>query len=150
MTPASHGEEPKIRSLSPKDISTFADAFVGIAADQPDEYWHTTHFLLDLPDKWTLSFAAWHGGQPVGYAILSRKSHDAVHLHHFMLAANYRGHGLGPRMLDEMEARARHASAKKLTLKVSTENDRARKFYERAGFVDSGAAAGYRLLEKRL
>lgn len=65
-----------------------------------------------------------------------------------MLAADHRG--LGPRMVGEMEVRARRAAAGKLTLKVSTKNNRARKFYERAGFADLGTANGYHLLEKQL
>lgn len=145
-----HGGNPEIRTLSPNDILTFSDDFIGIAADQPDEYWSEAHFLLDLPDKWSLSFAAWRDDRPIGYAVLSRKSGDTVHLHHFMLAANYRGCGLGRRMLDEMELRARAGGARRLTLKVSMANTRARKFYERAGFNDLGAAIGYRLFEKIL
>jgi ribosomal-protein-alanine N-acetyltransferase len=139
-----HGGRPEIRTLSPEDITTSSDAFIGIAADQPGEYWLEAHFLLELPNKWGLSFAAWYGGRPVGYAILSRKSSDTVHLHHFMIAADYRGYGLGTRMIDEMKARARATGASRLTLKVSTENARAREFYDRAGFNDVGAAAGYR------
>ena len=67
-----------------------------------------------------------------------------------MIAADYRGGGLGRRMLDEMEQRARAARARRLTLKVSMANVRARKFYERVGFNDIGAANGYRLFEKIL
>lgn len=150
MSSPLHLGKSEIRTLSPHDISAFSDAFIGIAADQPGEYWSEAHFLLDLPDKWRLSFAVWHDDHPVGYAFLSRKSDDAVHLHHFMIAAGHRGGGLGRRMLDEMKLRARAEGARKLTLKVSMANVRARKFYERAGFNDVGAANGYRLFEKTL
>ena len=150
MNPPLPGGTPEIKTLSPHDISTFSDAFIGIAADQPDEYWSEAHFLVDLPDKWKLSFAAWRDDRPIGYAVLSRKPGDAVHLHHFMIAADHRGGGLGRRMLDEMEQRAQAARARRLTLKVSIANVRARKFYERVGFNDIGAANGYRLFEKIL
>jgi ribosomal protein S18 acetylase RimI-like enzyme len=137
-----------LRTLCPEQIRGGIAEFLAIAADQPDEYWREEHFLHDLPGKWELSFAIWHGPRPVAYAILSRTSPDAVHLHHLMVAAAHRRRGLGARMLGEMEERARSAGARRLTLKVAANNDGARRFYARAGYREVGMASEYRPFEK--
>ena len=139
-----------IRTLSPQDIRGQLGAFLAIAGDQPDEYWTEIHFLTELPEKWSLSFAAWRDDKPVAYAILSRKAAEVVHLHHFMVKAGVRGRGLGARMLGEMAVRARTAGASRLTLKVATTNDAAVRFYRRGGFSETDILAGYRLLERAI
>lgn len=143
-------DDALIRTLSANDIRNHVEDFLAIAADQSREYWTEAHFLADFPEKWSLSFAAWRGGRPVAYAVLSRKATDVIHLHHFMVAADERGRGLGTRMLREMESRARAAGASRLTLKVAVDSAAARRFYQRAGFRETGLAGDYRLLERAL
>jgi ribosomal protein S18 acetylase RimI-like enzyme len=101
-------------------------------------------------DKWRLSFALWSGERPVAYAVLSRKAPDQAHLHHFMVARNFRGRGLGKRMIAEMEARARDGGYHRLTLKVAQGNDGARRFYGRHGYAETARESSYLLLEKAL
>ncbi len=116
----------------------------------PGEYWAKSNFLHELPEKWELSFCAWDNNIVAGYAILSRRSADTVHLHHFMAACRRRGKGLGAMMLEEAIRRARSTGAANMSLKVGDDNARAISFYHRAGFEQTDSANGYLTLVKRL
>lgn len=140
----------EIRTLARTDIAAFPDAFVAIAADQPEEYWTAAHFLRDLPGKWSLSFAVWSDGLPVAYAILSAKGPDHAHLHHFMVNAAYRSSGLGTLMAAEMERRVRSSGFSRLTLKAVRDNARSLQFYARLGYHQLMNDGGYAVLEKHL
>jgi len=142
-------EEGEVRTLRRLDIEAFSDAFVAIAADQPGEYWTKTHFMHDLPAKWSLSFAVWSGGQPIAYAILSAKDAGHAHLHHFMVSSAHRGSGLGARMAAEMERRVVHGGFTRLTLKAALANPRSLDFYRRLGYRRLSDEGDYAYLEKR-
>ena len=132
----------QVRTFTAADFRAHAQDFLGIAADVAGEYWRDQHFLMDLPDKWRLSFAVWtNDGRPVAYAILSRKGPCRVHLHHFMVAKSLRGQGIGGSMFEEIERRARAAGCRRLSVKVAPDNARARRFYEGRGFK-AGELAG--------
>jgi len=124
------------------------DRLIAVADDVPGEYWGPSHFLLELPEKWELSFAAWSGVELAGYAILSRPEPDRVHLHHLMVNARYRNGGLGRSMVEEMERRARAAGGSRLTLKVDRGNAGAIRFYERIDYRRVGEERGFLTLEK--
>lgn len=140
----------RFRDLSPDIVRANLRAFLAIAADVAGEYWDEAHFLRDLPEKWSLSFAAWSGADPVGYAILSRQATDHAHLHHFMIANSHRRHGLGTRMVGEMESRARQAGCERLSLKVSEHNAAAQRLYQRLGYHVARTDGAYLLFERRL
>ena len=137
----------EFRGLDAATIRAHAQAILSIAADVPGEYWTLAHFLDERPDKWRLSFAAWNGAEPVGYAILSKRGAHHVHLHHFMVAESTRGSGLGALMVSELRRRAEAARARRLTLKVAASNPRARAFYESHGFRVAGRNGDYDILE---
>lgn len=140
----------EFRDLSPEIVRGNLDALLSIAADVAGEYWGEDHFLRDLPEKWSLSFGAWSGAHPVGYAILSRQATDRAHLHHFMIASSHRGHEYGTEMVGEMEDRARRAGCERLSLKVSEGNDGAQRFYRRLGYRVARTDGPYLVLERRL
>lgn len=140
----------RLTTLAAADLRRHMADFLKIAADAPGEYWTSENFLLELPEKWSLSVAAWDAESPVGYAVLSRKAPDQVHLHHFMVAPGRRESGLGKRLLDEVASRARASGAARLTLKVHNENARARRFYVRHGFREAKAMGAYTCLERAL
>lgn len=125
-----------ILPLTPQQITANCDQFIAIASDIPDEYWGIENFLRDLPDKWTLSIAAWSNEIPIGYAFVSRKHESTAHLHHFMVARKHRGMGNGERLLDAVIDRSRRHGCCEVTLKVAASNDRARNFYKGHLFVD--------------
>ena len=140
----------RFETLSPQVVTACADQLQAIAADQPDEYWELEHFLLELPEKWILSFAAILKETIVGYAILSRRDRSTVHLHHFMLAPDVRGSGFGGMIMDEVERRARDAGACTLSLKFRADQMRVRQFYEHRGLSLAGPRARYRIMTKQL
>jgi ribosomal protein S18 acetylase RimI-like enzyme len=139
-----------IRGLGKDELAANIDRFVAVAGDVPGEYWTAENFLRELPEKWTLSLAAWHGEIPVGYAILSRRPSGAVHLHHFMIAAGARDHGLGGRLLAAALARCREQSCPEVTLKVATDSVAAQRFYLRHGFADEGREGDYRKMRRSM
>ncbi len=147
---AATGKDGEIRTLQRLDIEAFSDAFVAIAADQPGEYWTATHFMHDLPAKWSLSFAVWSSGRPIAYAILSAKGVGHAHLHHFMVSPAHRGSGLGARMAAEMERRVADGGFSRLTLKAALANPRSLDFYRRLGYRRLSDEGDYAFLEKRL
>jgi ribosomal protein S18 acetylase RimI-like enzyme len=126
----------EIRQLARDELAASIAEFVGIAADVAGEYWAAQHFLSDRPRKWELSSAAWQGGTPVGYAIVSERGPGHAHLHHFMLAPAARGCGLGSRLAQFMIELAKGQGYRQLTLKVAADDQRALRFYRRLGFAD--------------
>lgn len=138
-----------LRTLSRDDILSQRENFLAVARDVQWDTWDAESFLMDLPEKWELSFAAWTpGNDPVAYAVLSRKSDDRIHLHRFMVSARYRGSGLGKRMVAEMVARAEQAGAKLLTLKAKA--GRAAKFYCDNGFQIVGDDGDFIVFQRRV
>lgn len=141
---------PTIRSLSKDELSAHVEAFIDIARDVDGEYWGRTHFLEELTGKWQLSLAAWLANRPVGYAILSRKSSHRAHLHHFMMAADQRGRGLGGRMLEAAIERCIQQGCTEITLKVVASNQAGSRFYRRHGFENAGHDKDYDLMRRTL
>ncbi len=140
----------RILTLNAQQVRDCLSDFLEIGADVDGEYWQAEHFLLDLPEKWVLSFAVWSVGQPVAYAVLSRRARHHVHLHHLMVSAPFRNFGVGSLMASEMVARAERVGARVLTLKVAKTNDRACQFYRNLGFSVVGSDGVYALLSKEL
>jgi RimJ/RimL family protein N-acetyltransferase len=136
--------------LSPAVISANLPAFLAIASDVDGEYWVEEHFLREMPEKWTLSFASWKSGRLVGYAIMSRRDAGQAHLHHFMIGRADRGQGLGTAMIGEMENRARRAGCIRLSLKVAEGNLGARRLYERHGYAVDETDGHFLVLERPL
>ena len=105
---------------------------------------------MELPQKWLLSFAVWAEGNPIAYAIVSKRRVDEAHLHHFMVTLEQRGQGIGSAMVEEMERRVRRAGCRRLTLKVASDNRGAQQFYARHGYSRSGQDGAYLVLSKAL
>lgn len=132
---------PRFRTLTRALAGSRVDELAGLAADV--DSWTADNFMVDLPGKWELSFLA-EDDTLLGYAILSRKAADHVHLHHFMLAGVARGRGVGAAMIAEVRRRAGPA---RLTLKVHRDNARAIAFYRREGFALLPGLAEYLWME---
>lgn len=115
-----------------------ADVLLALGADLDWDTWTPENLLGDRPGKWQLSLVAVRDGEPVAYAISSRKDDD-IHLHHIVVAPSMRGSGLGAAMLERLRAAATDAGARRLTLKVYRTNEAAIRFYEREGFSTSAA-----------
>ena len=94
--------------------------------------WTDQNLLLDLPGKWELSIVGYYV-EPICYAILSTKWNDRVHIHHFMVHRDYRGRGIGAKLLTQAKERA-FTCRGLLSLNVMKTNHRAIMFYKRHGF----------------
>ena len=143
-------EDLTLRDLTPEQVRQSHSELLAFAADVPGEYWTIENLLMDLPEKWRLSFAYWLGTAPVAYAVLSEKSPEQAHLHHLMVRADWRGAGLGGQMLLEMERRVRELGCSRLTLKVRRESEDTQRFYTRGGYARLAVDGAYLLLGREL
>lgn len=99
--------------------------------------------LRDHPT--TLVLLAVLDGRIVGIAVCfygfsTFRARPLLNIHDLAVLPEYRGQGIGQSLLDEVENRARKGGCCKLTLEVRTDNERARRLYERNGFEASGGA----------
>ena len=134
-------------TLSKGLIEAHLPALIAVAADVPGEYWDAEHFLVDLPEKWALSFVAFKGqGNLIGYAIASRKDPQTIHLHHFMVTRDWRSRGVGEEMMGELLNRVADYGASRLSLKAATPRSVA--FYRRNGFAEIERQGRYRQLRR--
>jgi ribosomal protein S18 acetylase RimI-like enzyme len=88
----------------------------------------------------TLIFLAFEGEQPVGVAVCfigfsTFAAKPLINIHDWMVLPAFRGKGVGRRLIEAVEAKARELGCCKLTLEVMDNNDRALRAYEAAGFV---------------
>ena len=87
----------------------------------------------------TMVFLAYNGAEPVGLAacFLGFSTFAAcplVNISDYFVFPDQRGTGIGRRLLDAIEQRARELGCCKLTLEVQENNHRARGVYSAAGF----------------
>lgn len=139
-----------IRPLSEDEVTAHIEAFIEVARGVDGEYWERQHFLKPLTDKWKLSLTAWVEKRPVGYAILSRKSPIQAHLHHFMVANDQRGQGLGERLLAMTIERCIEHGFTEITLKIAPSNRAASRFYKLHGFANADQDNGYDVMRRML
>jgi len=84
------------------------------------------------------------GDRIVGYAKLGPVvfpgdwPEGAIELHQLYVLGDHHGTGVGPALMRWATAEARRRGAPELLLSVYVDNHRARRFYERRGFVDIG------------
>jgi ribosomal protein S18 acetylase RimI-like enzyme len=74
---------------------------------------------------------------------------DEYFLAHIAVLPEYEGRGLGRRMLQRAEDRARAGGFRRITLTVDAQNDRAKEIYRRAGWEITGTEQ-MKKLEQRL
>lgn len=147
---------PVLRAATPADAETLA----AIGAQTFTETFGALYDPADLaafltnhtPENWTreLSDPRFHvvlamaGEQAVGYAKLGPPSlpftpqGTPIELRQFYVRPGLQGSGLAARMMEHMLALARATGADELFLSVFVDNHRARRFYERHGFVRIG------------
>ncbi len=91
---------------------------------------------------------AWCGNIPVGHVLLewsgttdepmrSQLAH-CPNLEDLFVAPKYRSKGVGSRLLQEAEARAKKECYPHIGLGVAVDNTSARRLYQRQGYVDAG------------
>ena len=87
----------------------------------------------------TLIFLAFDGIQPIGAAVCfigfsSFAAKPIINIHDFVVLPASRGKGIGRRLLEAVEAKARELGCCKLTLEVMDKNHHAIRMYQAAGF----------------
>jgi ribosomal protein S18 acetylase RimI-like enzyme len=92
-------------------------------------------------------FLAYQDGEPVGIATCFRgfstfAARPLINIHDLAVLPSHRGRGIGRRLLDAVEQRARATGCCKVTLEVQEDNARARRIYEAAGFGPTVYAPG--------
>ena len=88
----------------------------------------------------TLIFLAFEDEQAVGVAVCfigfsTFAAKPLINIHDCMVLPDFRGTGVGRRLLEAVEAKAYELGCCKLTLEVMDNNHRALRAYETAGFV---------------
>jgi len=111
---------------------------MAVDAQTIGEPWGPEQWLRNKPEKWELSRVMLRGQEPIGFIVASLKG-DAIHIHRLAVRDLYRGQGRGTDLLREVARIASQRSISTLTLKVSKENEQALGFYQRLGFLQSGA-----------
>ena len=90
----------------------------------------------------SLIFLAWLDGSPVGIAACFHgfstfAAKPLINIHDLSVLPGNRGHGIGRRLLEAVEQKARSLGCCKVTLEVAENNRRARRIYEAAGFTQT-------------
>ncbi len=106
----------------------------------------------------TLIFLAYDEQRPIGIAVCfvgfsTFAALPLVNIHDLAVLPDFRGRGIGRRLLAEVERKARDLGCCKLTLEVQENNHRARGVYQSSGFTQSvheAQAGGVLFLSKRL
>jgi ribosomal protein S18 acetylase RimI-like enzyme len=103
----------------------------------------------------TLVLLARIDGRAVGVAVCfwgfsTFSARPLINIHDLAVTADCRGHGVGRRLLEAVEAKARASGCAKLTLEVNADNAAAQRLYRRLGFGDGEGRPATFFLSKRL
>jgi ribosomal protein S18 acetylase RimI-like enzyme len=95
----------------------------------------------------TLVFLAMDDETPVGIAVCflgfsTFAARPLINIHDLAVLPDYRGRGVGRRLLEQVEAKGRARGCAKLTLEVRADNDRAQRLYRQVGFGDAPTEDG--------
>lgn len=130
-----------MRWLIEDDWATLRDLRLGALADAPEAFTSTVERERALTsDDWRSrtanSVVAFVDERPIGMAVFITDS-DKAQLVGMWVAPEARGTGAAKSIVDAVAARAAHKQ-QPLWLCVYTDNPRAKRFYERYGFVQTG------------
>ncbi|MBT3477848.1 MAG: GNAT family N-acetyltransferase [Candidatus Marinimicrobia bacterium] len=99
------------------------------------------HSFALVNEKWIVG---------IGNLMIIQDSNRA-HALHIYIDKEYRGQGLGEKMMKYLESLAREKQIETMTLRVMPKNEPARKLYEKLGFELNGTSKlGSLMLEKKL
>jgi ribosomal-protein-alanine N-acetyltransferase len=104
--------------------------------------WGEQEFDQLLTDRNVIGDRAASGRKIVGF-IVSRRAADEAEILSVATARNWRGRGLGRRLLDLHLRRLAGLGLRAVFLEVEETNTPARKLYSRAGFREVGRRPGY-------
>jgi ribosomal protein S18 acetylase RimI-like enzyme len=130
-----------IRSMSAADAETMQKMMpAGVPAYWPERF-------VDQAKKLLVVLIAWEGDVPIGHLVLRWKPEMAEtvrppnrpHLSNIGVRPDRQSQGVGSRLMGEAEALAVSRGYRSLGLSVGVDNPRAKRLYERLGYVDTSA-----------
>ena len=135
----------EIRGVQPDDWAVLRDIRLAALADAPYAFMSTLdrESGYDEP-RWRdwiagiACFLAWDNDQPVGLAGGLRLDNGEWHVVSMWVSAPARGSGVAGELIEAVAEYVRAAGATEVSLWVTDGNDRARAFYQRAGFQPTG------------
>lgn len=133
-----HNLAERIFPLTRPRVRRNLDSLMAVDAQTIGEPWGPEQWLRNKPGKWELSRVLLRGQEPIGFVVASLKG-PAIHIHRLAVRDLYRGQGRGTDLLREVAKIGLERSLSTLILKVSKENEQALGFYQRLGFLQSGA-----------
>jgi ribosomal protein S18 acetylase RimI-like enzyme len=88
------------------------------------------------------AFLAYDDDKAIGFCLCflgfsSFAARPLLNIHDIGVLPEYRGHGVGLKLMTAVEDKARSLGCCKLTLEVREDNDRARRLYRKLGFAES-------------
>jgi RimJ/RimL family protein N-acetyltransferase len=134
-----------VRAATPADVDTLVGMLVEVAAEgrwigteaPVDVERRRRRFLEDVEGDDAVVLVAEADGKPVGQLGLQLARYGVADLG-MLVAAGWRGRGVGTALLAEAVRRARQAGAHKIALQVWPHNAAAIALYERFGFQREG------------
>ena len=147
-------EGVEIRPARPADARQALRLFAEVAAEgryirTEDVRWTAREMRKRYRSSWTTEAAtlvAVADDRLIGNLGVAREAHPVTrHVASLgmLVAADWRSRGVGSALLAEVFRWARWAGVEKLALTVYPDNDRARRLYEKFGFVEEGRLIGH-------
>jgi RimJ/RimL family protein N-acetyltransferase len=134
-----------VRDATPADVDALVDMLAAVAAEGRwigteaplDRQRRRERMVREVEGEDVIVLVAEAGGTPVGQLGLQLTRYGVADLG-MLVAAGWRGRGVGAALLGEAVERARKAGAHKLALQVWPHNAAAIALYERFGFQREG------------
>jgi ribosomal protein S18 acetylase RimI-like enzyme len=135
----------EIRRVRPDDWPALREVRLTALADAPYAFMSTLERESGYDEaRWrqwiagSACFLAWDGGQPAGLVGGLLLDNGEWHVVSMWVSPQARGSGVARQLLEAVVEHMRGEGAQEITLWVTDGNDRARVFYERAGFHLTG------------
>lgn len=122
----------KIRVFQPSDLDNVLAVEKECFSEL--EMYDESTFTYYLRMENIFLIAEWCGKTIAGYALGFFEDPVTAHLASIAVRPLYRGMGIGGRLIEEFESKAREKGAKKIVLEVSVSNVIALKMYQKRGF----------------
>lgn len=146
-----------LKPITCQSVASFKAVRLGALLDTPSAFGSTYAKESRLSDaeweqrvaQWhgerSICYLAWDGDQPCGIAASFLDQEDATqaYLVSMWVAPTHRSRGVGRLLVDGIIDWACGRRAEKMCLTVTSNNDVARRFYERMGFTKTGKILPY-------
>jgi ribosomal protein S18 acetylase RimI-like enzyme len=137
----------EIRSITLEDIPAFRETLDAVARER--RYLHMleapplerlTNYVRTGLEKGHIHLVAADGSKIAGWCDITPGLHGEVHVGHLGMGVHrdFRGQGIGRRLMEAALAQARALRLEKIELQVFTANKPALALYKKLGFIEEG------------